>query len=77
MKECREFISQMSSLKVRVAELKDEMVPVFEDHCEYRLFTMKLCLVNHVCDYLEKFCNTEALGVPPYEHSALLLKSVL
>lgn len=56
LKGKRDFRELMSSLKTRLRELEASMVRSFEDNCNFELFTKKSHSLDHLCDYLQKFC---------------------
>lgn len=53
-KSINDFKAWTCSLKRRVRELKNSMARLFADHCECGLFKMKLHLLDHSFDDLEK-----------------------
>lgn len=58
-------------------ELKDKIICLSEDHCEYRLLTMEFDLFDHQCDDLRKFPTLQVLEAAPYEHFNFVIKSGL
>lgn len=52
------------------------MVRLFKVHCELGLFTMKLRLLDHLCEDLEKFRSIQLLDTASYEQFNAVLKSV-
>lgn len=64
----------MSPLKGKLGELKDKIVLLIEDHCEWGLASMKLSILYHLRDDLEKIRSKQFLDAAPCEHFNGILK---
>lgn len=49
------FKARMWFLQRRVSGLKEAIIPLLEDHCEWGLSTMKSLLLHHLYGDLERF----------------------
>lgn len=55
-------------------ELKDTRAGYFEDHCASGLFTMRMYLLDHLCDDLEQVNSIQFVYTALFEHLQVVLE---